>query len=70
MAALALLELEKSGARLASQTQAAIDRVLNLSIDLHACVYDMCSYVTAQEALHWFDSGRAWPKIRLPQKKP
>ena len=70
LAALALLELEKSGARLSSQTQAAIDRVLNLSIDLHACVYDMCSYVTAQEALHWFDSGRAWPKIRLPQKKP
>jgi len=70
LAALALLELEKSGARPSSQTHAAIERVLNLNIDLHACVYDMCSYVTAQEALRWFDSGLAWPKIRLPQKKP
>lgn len=68
LAALGLLQLEKSGVHVSSATRATIGKVLNLTIDLHACVYDMCSRVTAREALTWFDSRRAWPKIRLPQK--
>jgi hypothetical protein len=70
LAALTLLEQERSGVHLSPGTQGAIGVVMNLNIDLHACVYDMCSSVTAREALKWFDSGLAWPGIRLPQKKP
>lgn len=69
LASLALLELEKSGVQLSGRTHTAIDAVMNLNIELHACVYDMCSHVTAREAMRWFDSGLAWPRIRLPQKK-
>lgn len=70
LASLALLRLEKTGVQLSSKTHTAIDRVMNLNIHLHSCVYDMCSDVTAKEAMRWFDSGLAWPKLRLPQKKP
>jgi hypothetical protein len=70
LAALTLLEQERSGVHLSPETHAAMDFVMNLNIDLHACVYDMCSSVTATEALKWFDSGLAWPRIRTPQKKP
>lgn len=62
LAAFALLELEKSGTELSTETLRVIDKVLNLSIKLHACVFDMCNYLTAQEALRWFDSGLAFPK--------
>ena len=70
LAALALLDLKKSGLQFSQRTDMAIDAVMNLNIKLHACVYDMCSYVTAKEALRWFDSGLAWPRIPLLQKKP
>ena len=70
LAAVTLLEQESGGLHLSPETHAAIGVVMNLNIDLHACVYDMCSYVTATEAFKWFDSGLAWPRIRLPQKKP
>jgi hypothetical protein len=70
LAAIALLELEKSGVRISRRTRATIQKVLDLTIQLHGCVFDMCSRVTARQALDWFDSGRAFPKVQLPQRKP
>jgi len=69
LAAIALLELEKSGVRISRRTRATIKKILNLTIELHGCVFDMCSGVTARQALDWFDSGRAFPKVQLPQRK-
>jgi hypothetical protein len=73
MAALALLEVEKTGIQLPSNVRQSIDKVLNLNIELHACVFDMCSNPTAREALRWFDSGLAFPRPKVTnerQKKP
>jgi hypothetical protein len=64
LAALALLELEKLGTQLSSERRRVIDEVLNLKIELHACVYDMCNNLTATEALRWFGSGLAFPKLK------
>jgi hypothetical protein len=72
LAAIALLQLAKSGTKLSSKVRQSIDRVLNLNIELHACVFDMCSNPTAREALLWFDSGLAFPapKTSSTRRKP
>lgn len=72
LAALALLELEKSGRQLSSKTRLTANKVLHLRIGLHACFYDMCSTLTARELLQWFDSGLAFPKPKamIPRRKP
>ncbi len=70
LAALALIELQQTGHELSPSTSTTIENVLDLSIELHACVYDLCSHVPARNAFEWFDSGKAFPKIRLPLKKP
>ena len=62
LAALALLELVKSGTQLSPEVRSVIVKALNLNIQLHACVFDMCNYVTAPEALRWFGFGLAFPK--------
>lgn len=66
LAALALLELQKGGTRLSRVISKAIVRVLNLKVNLHACMFDICSYLTAKEAINWFDSDLAFPvpKVR------
>lgn len=69
LAALALLELEESENGLSSATKETITKVLNLNIKLNACVFDMCSYVTAKQALKWFDSGKAFPQPELPPRR-
>jgi len=69
MTALALLQLQKSGTLLSSNMRQSIEKVLNLNIELHACVFDMCSNPTAREALRWFDSGLAFPKPKASSDK-
>ncbi len=61
LAALALQDSERSGGRLSPGVRPSIDKVLNLGVEVHACVFDICSNLTARDALRWFGSDRAFP---------
>lgn len=65
LAALTLLESEKSGTHLSPGVRRSIGKVLALDVELHVCVIDMCNNATAREALQWFDSGLAFPRPRM-----
>ena len=62
ISALALLEIKDQGTRLSLERRQTISKVLNLNIEIHVCVFDMCSHVTAKHALEWMTLGVPFPK--------
>jgi hypothetical protein len=68
LAALAFLELKRNGAVVRGGTLRAADTVLKLPIELHACVFDMCSRLKAADVLVWFKSDKAFPEP-IPKRR-